>query len=149
MRFVGLIFLVMTMAGCRYPPSTSQGLSPPPLASLASTTPTNPAGRIAAANLIVVTREDSQFSYALSGDKASRIVDAISSGRALTGPLIPRIQCDWELRFYEGTNFLASVYFAESFYSGDGELLYKDESGALGKLYDEILERTAPPYKTR
>ncbi len=152
MRFFILIAFLAVVAGCRHPASTSQRLTPLPSDPPVYRTPTKLASQIAGADLVVVTNIEStpidlpHIGFSLSGSKAKEIGLAISSGRHYESSIPSGILWEWEIRFYRGTSYIASVPFEGSAFIGDGGFLYDDESGALDKLYREVLRRTMPPW---
>jgi hypothetical protein len=151
MRFSILIVLLAVVTGCRHPASTSQRLTPLPPDSLAYRTPTNLASQIAVADFVIVTNNEStpielqRIGFSLNGIKAREIELAISFGRHYESSIPSGILWEWEIRFYRGTSYIASVPFEGSAFIGDGGFLYDDGSGALDKLYGEVLRRTMPP----
>ena len=92
------------------------------------------------------------FNLTLSGGEARKIVRDVSSmvsfssTRPPTGE--PTAIFAWELRFYHDTNYLTSIYLAESmdediFEFGDEQ--YGGDTGALKALPGQITEMTTPP----
>ena len=152
LRFFIFIVFLTVVTGCRHPANTSQRLTPLPPDSSAYRTPTNLANQIAGADLIIVTNNESypielqHVGFSLNGDKAREIGLAISSGRHYDAGSIPSgILWEWEIRFYKGTTFIVAVPFEGRTFMGDGRFLYDDESGALDKVYREVLRLTKPP----
>jgi hypothetical protein len=85
------------------------------------------------------------FSLTLSGNRAREVGQAISSGRYYDTSYSPvGIQWEWEMCFYNNTNYITSVLFEGRLFIGDGRSLYDDESGTLDRLYEEVVQRTLP-----
>ena len=80
------------------------------------------------------------FSLTLSGDKMKRIVKAVSLLKV--NPYSPGSASGWEwqLQFYQGTNYLGIANFDGMAIVIDRE--YPDETGVLEELYDELTELT-------
>jgi hypothetical protein len=106
--------------------------------------PTNLAHLIASTDHIVITNGFAAFvekyrgfSLTISGDKARKIVQTVSSAK-------PCAPCDciysWDMKFYRETNFLAVIRFGGHFIFEKQE--YYDESGVLERLDDELLKQT-------
>ena len=109
--------------------------------------PTNLIRQIQFADILVVTNPvgppyEKGFSLKISGQQLKNIINAVSSAR------VPRLSpptnaaCDWELRFYRGTNFLDVARFQENVLRYDRD--YIDQTGVLNKLYMSILKKTMP-----
>jgi hypothetical protein len=108
-------------------------------------TATNLAKQIASTDHILVTnccpmfKESSRITLLLSGDAATQVVRAVSSSgryqiQERPGWWFP----DWEMRFYKGSERLASVLFLGSGFTEEFNHYkdYGDYSGVLGTLYD-------------
>jgi hypothetical protein len=152
MRFFIFIVFLAVVAGCRHPASTSQRLTSLPPDLSAYRTSTNLASQIAGADSVIVTNNGSApieiqgIGFSLGGNKAREVILAISSARHYDSLIPSGILWEWEIRFYRGTSYIASVPFEGSDFAGDGGFLYDDESGALDKLYQEILRRAKPSW---
>ena len=101
----------------------------------------NLSNQITNADRIVLTNsldEYPGFSDSISGDRMRRIMNAVSSAKRMNAP--SDSAWEWQLQFYKGTNFLASVNFeGSSFVIGTEE--YSEESGVLDNLYDEVSDK--------
>jgi hypothetical protein len=111
-----------------------------------ASTPTNLARQISGADHVAIRYQFvahppqiTNFSLSISGDRMMKIVGAVSSGTQHHGTIS---FWGWEMLFYRGTNCLARVPFSDGFFldlAGHGE--YLDETGALKKLYREVLDK--------
>jgi hypothetical protein len=154
MHIVGSMVLIAMVTGCRHPAGNGQELARSPSDLSTYKTPTNLANQIASADYIIVTNsmvpQYAGFSLVLSGNKAEELVRDISSARHYTLQTDPGWLPDWELQFYKGTIYLASVPFIGDGFIGDGgnqqwptRQIYTDQSGTLGKIYEDVT-RTIP-----
>jgi hypothetical protein len=99
---------------------------------------------IADADHIVVTNRSTGSHRTISGDEVRRIIRAVSSSKRLppdTPP--PSLHLSWTLRFWAGTNCVATFDAGEGFFSpgkvyGDEDGLYGDPAGVLQNLTDEL-----------
>jgi hypothetical protein len=154
MHIVASMVLLAMVTGCRHPPGNRLELARSPSDLSTYKTPTNLANQIASADCIIVTNSNfpqyAGFSLVLSGNKAKELVQDISSARCYTLQTDPGWLPDWELQFYKGTIYLASVPFVGDGFIGDGgkqqwpmRQSYNDQSGTLGKIYEDVT-RTIP-----
>jgi len=113
---------------------------------------TNLVRLIAGTDRIVVTNRMASgiaqyrgFNLTLSGGETRKIVRDVSSMVSFSSTRPPTGEANaifaWELRFYQGTNYLTSIYLAESmaediFEFGDEQ--YGGDTGALKALSDRL-----------
>lgn len=120
-----LILAAVLLTGCKHAPS-------------------NFARRIARADRIVIIYRFphgppplSSFSLSVTGGKVHEIVHAISSAKRLGVAPVTLSIWEWELRFYSGTNLLATVDFQGDVFLVENSEYY-DDSGMLAGLDREI-----------
>ena len=138
MRIVYFILAIALLSGCERP-----------LSKLAH--------QVAGADRIVIRDRTahphsklSDFRFSIAGDKVGEVVRAISSAKCLGRAPVTLSIWNWELRFYRGTNFLATVDFQGDVFLVDGGEggEYCDKSGVLEQLdhtlYIQSKYATAP-----
>jgi hypothetical protein len=111
------------------------------------------AKRIAAADRIIATNwaasqvGEPGFGVAIPGEKVKAIVKAVSRATHYENQEHPDWEWDWQLRFYNGTTFLASICFARDTFLTDG--VCRDPSGVLERVYRNSVnqEYVARVYK--
>jgi hypothetical protein len=101
---------------------------------------TNLAHLIASADRIVITNrlaahdKKYQFSLSISSDEARKIVRAVCFAKP-SGPI--KLFLAWDMKFYRGTQFLASVEFDAHFVVFE-EQWYDDDSGVLERFSSDL-----------
>lgn len=146
MRISGLILVLVLLSGCQHPPANHI-----PATKLA--------GLVANADHIVVTyklppwnspipvpppENYRHFSLIISGDQASKIVDAVSTAQPLCAPPCTDSAWPWDLQFYQDTHLLAEIHTQSSnFVFENGE--YYAGGKALKQLDEELYQRTTSP----
>jgi hypothetical protein len=114
----------------------------------AGSAPTHLAILIASADHIIVTNRFAGgvaayrgFSLTISGGEARKIIAHVSG--VGPSPVMTDSIFDWELRFYRGGDYLATIYLAHSTFMFGGQ---EYVGGAeLEALSDRLLKLTTPP----
>jgi hypothetical protein len=146
MRILSLIFLSAIICGCECPRIKCAAVEPK-RASLAA--------KLAEADRIVITNLDAPtikqfqgFRLELSSNETCQTVKDVSGmyGFSTTTPPTMRTNSsfNWELRFYRGAFFLASIQLGSStFEYGNDE--FGGDNGALDALSARLSKLTMPP----
>jgi hypothetical protein len=108
-----------------------------PLAALAHRIA--PADHIIATNWAAAQFGDPGFGFSITGEKVKAIVKAVSAANRYSTQEHPDCEWDWQLRFYNGTNFLAAIYFAQDTFLTDGQC--RDDTGILERAYRDACNR--------
>jgi hypothetical protein len=106
--------------------------------------------RITDADGIIVTNwatGEPGFGVFITGSNVTRIVKAVSKAKRYANQEHPDWEWDWQLRFHQGSNFLAAICFARDTFLADG--VYRDATGALAQVYRDSVnqEYVARVYK--
>ena len=135
MRSFSLVILFALSSGCRHP-------APPPVVAIRAQA--NLVRRIANADRVVMTNRwassgepEFNFTVCISGRKVESVVRAVASARPLVG-VSTRCIYDWQLQFFNRTNFLAQVGFQGECFLDQGTE-YEDGTGTLQKWYDKLV----------
>lgn len=124
------------------------GIPPAPQGPWGRIAPTNLIQRIRLGDNILITNvmeagHYGNFSMHLAGPDARDICTAVSGVWTYTNAPNSSATCAWELRFYRGTNYLETARFQEYVLRYDSRD-YREDTGVLEKLYDNILQRAEP-----